>query len=384
MRKDTRPDPYLYWKQLLNHLKTQNKDNSVFFDGSMVYPRQFEIHLPGNTYSPCNLHCSHCAGKLFDKSLGKWELDGLILLENLKGKIPYHIYGGAYTEPLLNPFLMAYLTMTKKYDNYFGIHTNGTIIKQLHEQYNWIDRINEISANKTDYLSIAIDAGFSWSWGKVKGTRQYKMYSDIIEALQLISKSNPKYAIRLCYLISEHSNNMENFVSVINLSKELGLDSCRFSIPFENYNKSFDNIRKNYKPKVEQKYDNIYYDMLKPLLSTDKQEKPYIFYTGPEFTDIDKYTFKHCIYGYYQITIGADGYMYKCSTTATPTAKQSRLSKITTDIKEFEKILMRNYNKKWDCQKQCFENKVRCNRMGLEINLAYKNLGEINEFTYSC
>lgn len=100
VKKDMRPPEYRYWKQLMEHLKG---DSEVFFNGELVYPRQFEIHLPGNHLVPCDLHCPHCAGRYFQKDLGTWEMEGLELLDKLEGKIPYHIYGGAYTEPLMNP-----------------------------------------------------------------------------------------------------------------------------------------------------------------------------------------------------------------------------------------------------------------------------------------
>ena len=107
---DPRPPEYRYWQQLLHHLDGKT---DVFFSGKMIYPRQFEIHLPADHRRACNLACPHCAGKLFDKTLGHWEITALELLDKLQGKIPYHIYGGAYTEPLMNPYFMT-LKQTKK------------------------------------------------------------------------------------------------------------------------------------------------------------------------------------------------------------------------------------------------------------------------------
>jgi len=95
MKRDPRPPEYKYWNQLMDHLEG---DKSKFFNGELVYPRQFEIHLPANHKVPCDLACPHCAGRLFDRSLGTWEMEALELLDKLKGAIPYHIYGGAYTE----------------------------------------------------------------------------------------------------------------------------------------------------------------------------------------------------------------------------------------------------------------------------------------------
>jgi len=368
---DPRPDMYLYYKQLMKHL---NWDESKFFNGEFVYPRQFEIHLPADHKRPCNLACPACAGAYFDKSLGRWEMDCLELLDKLQGKIPYHIYGGAYTEPLLNPYFMTFMAMTKKWGNHFGIHTNGTHLSDLETNYGLLTELNRLSTDEVDYLSVSIDAGLPWSWGKTKGTRKRKMFGDILEGIRqacvIREKAGGGHAIRLCYLISPESGNIENFDAIVSIAKSLGVDSLRFGIPFGNYNQSFDTIRK-YKTEVEIPNNDAYWKLLEPIVSKSKDEKPYIFYTGPEYTDIDKYDFTVCLYSYYQITAGADGYFYKCSTTATPTGKQCRIGKMTSDLEKFKKVIMRNHNPEWDCKKMCFDRGLRGNRMALEINREY-------------
>ena len=373
MKKDPRPKEYLYYKQLLKHV---DNDTSIFFnDNKFIYPRQFEIHLPCNHKVACNLNCPHCAGKYFKRDLGNWELTIIELLDKLKGKIPYHIYGGAYTEPLLNPYYMTFLAMTKKYNNNFGIHTNGTFLNKLEDEQGWLTELNRISTDRIDYLSISIDAGFAWSWAKTKGTKNQDLFVEIIKGIQKASKLQREnsHAIRICYLISPESGTYDNFTSIISIAKDLGVDSVRFSIPFGNYNQSFNKIRQ-YKNKVEIDGDIKYRKLLDKLVSEDMKEKPYIFYTGPEFTDIDDFNFNKCIYGYYQVTIGADGFMYKCSTSASPTGSQCRIGKVTSDLEEFKRIIVKNYNENWDCHKMCFDNGIRCNRMGFECNNAYKEL----------
>jgi len=373
MKKDTRPRQYRYWDLLLKHLKG---DTSVFFNGELVYPRQFEIHLPGDHLRPCNLYCPHCAGKFFQKDLGTWEMDGLELLNKLKGKIPYHIYGGAYTEPLLNPYYMAYLHTTKRHGNHFGIHTNGSLLLKLEEQQGWLTELNRISTDDVDYLSVSLDAGFPWSWAKTKGTKKEGIFNEIIaglrRAVEIRKERGEGHAIRLCYLISPYSDSPENFGAIVNIAREIGLDSLRFSIPFGCYNQSFDKIRE-YKKEREVSMTDVYEERLAQYLSKSQDEKPYIFYTGPEFTDIDKFDFKQCLYPYYQITFGADGYAYKCSTTATPTMKVCRLGKITNNLDEFHELLKKNANPDWNAN-TCFSRGARCNRMGLSINRKYRDL----------
>jgi len=376
-RIDMRLPPYHYYDQLIAHIK----DPKVFFNGDFIFPRQFEIHLPGDHKKACNLHCPHCAGKLFDKSLGTWESDGLALLHKLEGAIPFHIYGGAYTEPLMNPYCMAYLATTKMYGNHFGIHTNGSLLATLEEKTGFLTELNRISTDDVDYLSVSVDAGLPDSWAKTKGTKHKELFTDeILKGLEMATKirrkvGKPSHAIRMCYLISHDSDNDENFEAIVKHARRIGVDSLRFSIPFANYNQTFDKVRE-YKYKRELPDDEDYYNRLSPYLSRSKSEKPYIFYTGPEFTDVDKFDFEKCVYGYYQITYGADGYVYKCSTTATPTGKQCRIGKVTSDLDKFKDMIMKNYNPNWNAQKSCFGCNLRCNRMGLEINKAYQELNK--------
>ena len=374
INQDTRPPEYCYWDLLMEHL---NHNTEVFFNDEIIYPRQFEIHLPSNHLSSCALNCPHCAGKYFIKDLGTWEMEGLELLNKLQGKIPYHIYGGAYTEPLMNPYFMTYLHTTKKFGNHFGIHTSGHLLLKLEEQFGWLTELNRISTDAVDYLSVSLDAGKADSWGKTKGTNKIYMFDEIIEGLRkavnIREKAGKGHAVRICYLISPHSDSMEYFDTIKSIAKEIGVDSLRFSIPFASYGQPFEKVRE-YKKNREIVMSDAYREKLRPYLSVSTNDKPYIFYTGYEFTDVDRFNFKRCIYCYFQITYGADGYVYKCSTTATPTMKFCRLGKITSDLDEFRAMLKKNANAKWDAD-TCFSQGARCNRMGLEINTEYELLG---------
>jgi len=59
--KDNRPEQYQYYKQLVDHVGGEDK----FFNGSMIWPRQLEIHLPGDGRRSCVMNCTHCQGALF-------------------------------------------------------------------------------------------------------------------------------------------------------------------------------------------------------------------------------------------------------------------------------------------------------------------------------
>ena len=375
--KDTRPDNYLYYKQLLKHV---GGDCATIFNGQLIYQRQFEIHLPGNRNQMCTCACTHCNGKLYERGRDTWEIAGIELLENLKGKIPYHIYGGVYTEPTLNPYLMTYLALTKKYNNHFGIHTNGSQLGQLEKSISFLTELNRISTDNVDYLSISLDAGSPESWSKTKNNKNPNTFYDILDAIRLATKirdkkGNDSHAIRMTYLITPTSNNLSDFENVIKFAKDTKVDSLRFSIPYANYNQDF-KVLKEYNEEVEISGDNKYHKILEPYLSKNKKDIPYIFYTSTDFIDYKQFNFKQCVYGYYQITYAADGYAYKCSAAAAPDAAQCRLGKITADIPEFERMVMKNLDGEWDAQKMCFDKKIRCNRMGIEISQQYKQWKE--------
>ena len=106
-----RPKNYDYVDILKNHL---GGSFEPVFNGELIYPRQLEVHLPSDRKTACNFQCFYCQGAELDQSLGNLESKGLRLMEQLKGAIPLYIYGGAYTEPLMNEYFLRYLEMTKK------------------------------------------------------------------------------------------------------------------------------------------------------------------------------------------------------------------------------------------------------------------------------
>jgi len=365
-----RPSVYNYFKLLTDHLGDENFP--FFHEDKFVWPRQLEIHLPGNHIIPCQLACNHCQGRLFKKDLDFWEIDVLELLNFLKGTIPFQIYGGAYTEPLINPYLMTFLHTTKKYGNHFGIHTNGILLNQLEETQGWLTELNRISTDKVDYLSISLDAGSAKGWSKSKNTKNEYWFYEILEGIKKVSKlrRDNSHAIRICYLITEYTSDLEDILNIVDISKEFKVDSLRFSIPYGIYTKKFDKLS-NYKEEIEDIQHIKYSELLKNIVSKDDNEIPYIFYVSPDTTNVENYYFDKCIYGFFQITIGADGYLYKCSSTAAPNALNHRLGKVTSNMQEFVNAILQNYDETWNCKIECFEKGLRCNRMGIEVNQEY-------------
>lgn len=368
-----RPAGYQYFKILSDHL---GDDPSKIFNGELVYPRQLEIHLPGDHKRACNFDCPHCQGRIVDQSLASFEEDALKIVDELKGKIPYFIYGGVYTEPLLNPYLAGFLKLTKKHGSYFGVHTNGSLLKELEERQSFLSGLCQIATSGQDYLSVSLDAGAPESHMQTKNIK-VNWFDEIIEGIRMAAKirgNSDSPAIRVCYLLNRFNSSEREINHIIEIMQEIKVDSLKFSIPYDLYGKDFDRVRR-YKQAIEVKQNVIYTKMLEPLVSKDSGEKPHIFYISPECQDVDKMNFRQCIYSYFQITMGADGYVYKCSSTATPTFKMDRLGKATNDINKFNEMVIANHNPNFNAS-TCFNAGARCNRIAMEINTEWVGMNE--------
>jgi len=367
MNKD-RPKGYDYIGILLNHTGGWDK----IFNNEMIYPRQLEIHLPGNHKTRCNFDCYYCQGRMLKQPVDMDESTIYSLVDQLKGAVPFHIYGGAYTEPLLNPWILKFLKLTKKYGSKFGIHTNGSMLYQLQKKESFLDELCNIAESSEDYISISIDAGFPESHMKTKNLKK-NWFDEIISGVELLCKIRGDKdfpAVRFSYITNEYNSSFEELENMVKIAGEIRADSVRFSVPYDHYGKDFGIVR-DYKNSVEIPLDLILKEKLNGLLSKDS-EKPFIFYIPPICQDVDKMNFKQCIYSYYQITLAADGWVYNCSSTASPSFPFSRLGKQTDDLKEFEKMIMKSHNAEFK-PSICFNSGARCNRMGLEINTIWAN-----------
>ena len=368
MRED-RPAGYNYTQILRDHVGGWDK----IFNGELIYPRQLEIHLPGNHKIRCNFDCYYCQGRILQQPIDMNEENVYRIVEQLKGAVPFHIYGGAYTEPLLNSWFLEFLKLTKKYGSKFGIHTNGSLLKRLQKSDNFISELCAIATSEEDYVSISLDAGFPESHMITKNLRK-NWFDEIIAGAKLLcqirgGRNFP--AIRFSYIMNEHNASHDELSNIVKIARDIGVDSVRFSIPYELYGKDFEQVRE-YKRNVEISCDDVFRTRLNGLLSSPG-DKPFIFYIPPACQDVDKMNFKQCIYSYYQITFAADGWVYNCSSTASPSFKFSRLGRQTDDINDFNRMVSLSHNPRFN-PSVCFRNGARCNRMGLEINLAWANL----------
>ena len=363
-----RPSGYQYFKILSDYL---GDDLSEIFNGRLVYPRQLEIHLPGDHRRTCNFDCYYCQGRQLERPLDAYEETALKIVEELKGRIPFLIYGGNYTEPFLNPYLLDFLKATKKNGSSFGVNTNGSFLRGLEGTQSFLSEFCRIATSKQDWLSISLDAGTPASHTKTKNLK-VNWFDEIIEGIKLAIKirgTSVYPTIRVCYLLNQFNSSEGEIKRIIEIMQGIKVDTLRFSIPYDFYGKDFDRVRQ-YKRSVEVRQNEIYTDLLTPLMSSGFGEKPYIFYLPPKYQDVDKMNFKQCIYGYYQITISADGYIYRCSSTASSSFKFNRLGKLSADLEAFHGMVLANQSPDFNSS-TCFKAGARCNRVALEVNSAW-------------
>ena len=360
-----RPASYQYFELFSDHL---GGDLSKVFSGEPVYPRQLEIHLPG----ACNFDCYYCHGRTLEQPQTLCEECALRMLDRLGGKCPYVVYSGYRSEPLLNPYLLDFLRLTKQHGSYFGLYTNGALLKQLEEKQSFLSQYMQLATpSGLDWLSISLDAGTPRSH-KITKTTDVEWFDEIIEGIRMAVEirgkdvSNP--AIRVCYLMNKSNSSEKEIKGIIEVMEEIGVDSLKFSIPYAAYGKSL-SMARHHKRSVEVGEDAIYTALLEPLVSKDK---PHIFYLPPSCQDVDRMNFKQCIFSYFQITLGADGYVYKCESTANPFFSMNRLGKVTDDL---DAMILANHDPDFK-PSTCFEAGGRCTRMALEINDMWAKLKE--------
>jgi wyosine [tRNA(Phe)-imidazoG37] synthetase (radical SAM superfamily) len=374
MSDEDRLEGYNYMKILTDWTGGKEK----LFNKDFVWPRQLEVHLPSNKEIACDFHCYYCQGSSLDMSLGMDEKKVLKLLEEIgPNKFEYIVYGGAYTEPLLNKYFMDFIKLTKKNKMYFGIHTNGSQIKKLDEKDNFCETLVNLMENKKDYISISLDGGSPKSHSLTKNIK-YDAWTSIIEGIKKLVKTRnekkSKGSIRVAYLLNKWNSSEDEIKDFIELMKEIKVDSLRFSIPYAQYGKEINKVQ-DYKKKVENEKHKEYKKMLSPYMSKDTSEKPFVFYFAPINQDVDRMidsNYKQCAYTYYQITIGSSGHVYRCSSIATPTFDYGIVGQTPDNVNDFKKMILEAQDEKFNCQ-TCLASTARCNRMALEINTAWNN-----------
>lgn len=349
------PAAYGYLAHLEKHLG-QDIDNMFSVRG--MYPRQLNIYLPGDHKRGCNFNCFHCSGRLSTPHLAHWEEAGIELINNLRGKVPYHIYSGANTEPLLNPYLSEFLVATKRWGSCFGVKTNGSRLLELQKEGSFLGFLCDIADSEEDFFSISLDAGSSQSHSKTKGVSP-DFFRRIIAGMQTLGsvRGNRKFpALRVSYLLSSYNDSEAEIWSAIEYTKSAGFDSIRFSQPHPAYGANSADADRHWK-KIET--DDARYKKLFSRLSSD--QKPFVFYASPCRSG----AIKQCAYGYYQMTLSHDGYLYRCTTVAL--FPEMKLAPITPDIGSFKDALFRNQDPGFEPE-ECFKIGAYCCRAAIAVN----------------
>lgn len=361
------PQVYDYWNNLDAHL---DGDMDRIFCGQPVYPRQLLILLPADHKKACNLNCRFCAGRLSGSKLGSWEDIGLRLLCNLKDSIPFHIYSGLYTEPTLSHYLPGFIKITKSFNNYFGIQTNGTRLFDMEQTSGFLSELCQIATSGLDFVSISMDAGTEVSYSKVKLVPM-QLFHKVVEGISLLSRLRGDSgfpSIRICYLLDEYNDSPDEIESVIRIGKFADVDSIRFSVPAPPYGLVKDKACKAWM-RIEAKH-KIYQEIFAQYKS-GSGTKPHIFYVEPYHYNPAKWSFRQCAYGFYQITLGADGYVYRCTPLSSSRFADARLGVITDDIFEFQNMIYANQDPDFD-PAWCYEAGGHCCRAAYYINKMWR------------
>ena len=367
-----RPDAYNYYGQLVEHL---GGDLGRIFDGTAVWPKQLELHLPGDCRHRCNFNCSWCQGRDLVRPLADWEGKALRLIDELAGVVPLHIFGGAYTEPLLSPHLLPFLRTTKRHGNSFGLHTNGSLLFEREQTEGFLTELCRLADKPNDYVSVSLDAGFTASHCRGKGIKE-KWFGEIVDGLALLSwirGGRPYPKIRLAYLLTDDNSSEAEIHNIVGIARRVGAETLRFSIPYHPYGADFGTVRK-YKENVELGHFDRYFRNVHPYLN-DGQGGTRVFWMGPETQDVDALTYKQCIYSYWQITFAADGLVYKCSCTASPSFPFCQLGAIPDNVDDFREMVAVNHDPNWRPE-TCFSHGARCNRQAIELNNIWRGIHE--------
>lgn len=352
---ETRPQAYNYLRHLENHMQLDQA-----FGDEIIYPRQLQLYMPGE----CNFGCYYCAGRLSNTKSVHWEETGLELLDKLGDRIPYHQYTGCSTEPTLNPYFMRFLETTKRNGCHFGIKTNGSKLAELEDDEGFLTKLCDISTDSQDYISISLDAGDIRSHIKTKKSTR-DIFNGILRGMHSLCRirGDRDYpAIRVSYLLNEWNDSEQEALGAITMARSAGVDSIRFSQPHPAYLEDSEIARKWWR-EIKQK-DGGYRKLFDELSSIDRIT---IFYDSP--AEISEVRLNRCAYGYYQITISQDGFLYRCTTVVG--VPDMRIGSISSDLNEFEDAIKLNQDEAFN-PGDCLNKGAYCCRAAMAINTYYE------------
>ena len=362
-----RPEVYRHQKVFLEHI---GGDVKVLKDKKVIFPKSLEIHLGGKN-KPCNLNCVHCEGRLFSKRVHQNKKATLKLIDIVKDKISIFVFSGTYSEPTLDPNFLDYIRRIKDNGANFGLHTNATLPTKFFEELLSL-------GDENDYISISMDACSEASFRLVKNS-DGKLFKKVLENIYYIASNNKNgVKFRLTYLLNDQNIDRKDLFSCLdNLNKySEHIGSLRFSVPYPYYGLNWHIIEAIQEQQVDPLYEKAD-KLIKEYLSSNNQISSKIFLLPPSTQDINKIkNITHCLFGYYQTTLGADGFFYQCNSVTSDKYKNLRLGELDEDIDldKFMAIVARNQDLDFDPRTACFPFGCRCDRPGMEFNLLGEQL----------
>lgn len=167
----------------------------------------------------CNWNCIWCNSADYNN-----ENNSLISEEHLLriadfaaawGVKSIHIFGGG--EPLMNPAINSFLNRIHKNGLEAGLITNGALLN---------DETIDTILKTCRWIGISLDAGTNKTFMKVKGLKNEKMFSTVLEKLQqlCVRKKELKSNCSICAKYLMHPVNVYDIVSAIKLARHMGVD----------------------------------------------------------------------------------------------------------------------------------------------------------------
>jgi molybdenum cofactor biosynthesis enzyme MoaA len=292
--------------------------------------------------------------------------DGLFNLIKILGRsVPWYIFSGIYSEPTLNIRLLDFITEVKRTGANYGLHTNGVLLPGLQDKQSFVSKLLKIS-DEGDYLTVSLDAGLRQSFAITKGVAPI-YFDNVVQGLELFkNRDRKRFRLTIAYLLNENNNTEQEICRVVSIAKSVEADALRFSIPYAPYGSSFNDCVR-YKNEYELPFSSRIEEVMErvSLCSTKKLN---VFFLPPSSQDIENCFCAHCFNGYYEITLGADGFFYKCSSTASHLFSKHRLGPLTSNIKDFHNAVVLNQDYRFNPLHECLPVGARCTRAALEIN----------------
>ena len=215
--------PCNYEAQLLRDHPKRIKE---ILAGNLVPPYELEIQ----TTSRCNLKCSHCLGRDFQRinhSMNQEDLELMLYRADEFKEGEFQIdtikFCGSTGEPLLNPVTLDGIEISKDMGKNTVLFTNGTLLGRRIGNYHYYDIVA-----KADRINISLDADSEETFVKVKGCKGFD--SILYNIGYLLDRKKDSSKVVVSYVI-----NQQNYPGIIPIAQTLsstGVDEIRYRVDF--------------------------------------------------------------------------------------------------------------------------------------------------------